>query len=129
MLIFSVLALSTQAQTAAQKPLDEKAKTEVNKDSKEAKAGCGHNHGAEHKCKGHDKSEKAACSHKDGADHKCTGKCAGKAKDGKCCSGKTAATGCCSSKKADAKAEGTKEVKKSDCKGEAKKPGCCSSKK
>jgi hypothetical protein len=110
MLVFSVLALSTQAQTAAQKPIEEKAKTEVTKDSKVEKAGCGHSHEA---------------------DHKCTGKCAGKAKDGKCCSGKTAATGCCSSKKADAKADGTKEAKHSGCKGSEKaaKPGCCSSKK
>lgn len=110
MLIFSVFALSTQAQTSVEKPIQENATTEVSKDSKVEKAGCDHSHKA---------------------DHKCTGKCAGKAKDGKCCSGKTAATGCCSSKKSDAKAEGTKSVKSTDCKGSssAAKKGCCSSKK
>lgn len=107
MLVFSIFALTAQAQTAAQNPVKEKAKTEKTSETNADKAGCSHSKTADHKCTG---------------DHK--------TKDAKACADKTANKNCCSDKKADAKTSKTKSAKTKDGKETAKaKAACCSEKK
>ncbi|MDY0217444.1 MAG: hypothetical protein RBS19_10875 [Bacteroidales bacterium] len=119
MLVFSIFVLTAQAQTAAQNPVKEKAKTEKSSETNADKAGCSHSKTADHKCTG---------DHKHNANHKCTGD--HKTKDAKACADKTANKNCCSDKKADAKTSKTKSAKTKDGKETAKaKAACCSEKK
>lgn len=118
MLVFSIFTLSLQAQTAAQNPVKEKAKTEKTSQANVDKAACDQKHTADHKCTG---------DHKHDANHKCTED--HKTKDAKACADKTADKKCCSDKKAEAKAD-KKSAKSKDSKETAKaKKACCSEKK
>lgn len=119
MLVISIFTLSLQAQTTAQKPVKEKAKTEQTSKTNVDKTACSHAQDANHKCTG---------DHKHDANHKCTGEL--KTKDAKACADKTADKKCCSDKKADAKTSNTKSAKTKDGKETAKaKAACCSDKK